>query len=117
MRWTAFRFFRAASRQWLIRRKSSARMESGVPRRRSRVTPTVPSREFSTGTTPQSALPFSTSSKTWTIDGRNAKAVSPPKCARAAKCVKEASGPKQATRIGPCRARETDSTSWKIAAS
>ena len=81
----------------------------------SRVWDTIPSVEFSTGTTPYWARPFSTSSKTAGIDFCGTSSAERPNCCIAAMWVKVALGPKKATFIGASRASEAEMISRKIA--
>ena len=55
-------------RCWRMRSSTSPQIFSGELRKRSRVWLTVPSVEFSIGTTPKSALPASTSWNTSSIE-------------------------------------------------
>src|SRR5450759_3406219 len=102
-------------RHWLIRKKISALIFSAVTINRSSVIFTDPSSEFSTGTTPQSIEPFSTSSKTRAIPVCGEKRLDSPKCSLAARWEKEASGPKKEIFVGFCKLREAEIISRKIA--
>src|SRR5438445_6030518 len=95
-------------RWWVISSLSSPQISVSEPMRRSSVTLTAPSVEFSTGTTPTSARPRSTSSKTSPIErpGRNVAAA--PKRWSAAWCVNVACGPRYATVRGASTARQPD---------
>ncbi len=74
---------------------------------------TVPSLEFSIGTTPKSAVPDSTSRKTSSIEVSGSARTEWPKCFSTACCVKVPSGPRKATLSGSCCARHADMISRK----
>ena len=63
---------------------------------------TVPSLEFSIGTTPKSAIPPSTSRNTSSIAGRGSARTEDPKCLSTAAWVNVPSGPRNATLSGSC---------------
>ena len=63
-----------------MRSSTSALMVSGEAMKRSSVCATTPSVEFSTGTTPYSARPRSTSSKTASIDANGSSSAPEPNC-------------------------------------
>ena len=67
---------------------------------------TTPSVEFSMGTTPKSALPFSTSSKTSAMSFLAMKSPERPKCCMQAWCVNVAAGPRNAILKGFSRDKE-----------
>jgi len=69
---------------------------------------TVPSVEFSIGTTPKSATPDSTSRNTSSMAGSGSARTECPKCLSTACCVKVPSGPRKATLSGSCCARHAD---------
>ena len=92
------------ARQWSIAIDISLWMDSAVPVREAKasiVGSTVPSSEFSAGTTPNSAAPFSTAASTSTNDWQGIGLIPDPKTARAPSCEKEPSGPRKATLRGP----------------
>ena len=69
---------------------------------------TVPSLEFSIGTTPKSAVPASTSWNTSSIEVSGNARTEWPNCLKTACCVKVPSGPRNATLSGSCCARHAD---------
>ena len=81
----------------------------------SKVSATLPSVEFSTGTTPKSQWPRFTSSKTVAMLPTPTKSTAWPNRSIAAKWLKENSGPKYATFKTFCSAREPDMISRKMA--
>src|ERR1035437_4897841 len=98
-----------------MRRSLSALIFRGVKINLSSVTLRAPSREFSTGTTPQSTEPFSTSSKTRAMPLWGKKQLDSPKCKRDTKWENDASGPKKAIVVGFCKSRDAELISRKIA--
>ena len=80
-------------RYWWMRSSTSPQICSGEVRNRSSVWLTVPSVEFSTGTTPKSALPASTSWNTSSIDGSGSARTEWPKCLSTAAWREGALGP------------------------
>src|SRR4030042_251597 len=81
---------------------------------KSNVEMTTPSFEFSIGTTPYSVLPASTASNTPLILSTGTNVADEPKCLNAARCVKVAKGPKQATFRGFSRERDAERISLYI---
>ncbi len=77
----------------------------------SRVWFTMPSVEFSTGTTPKCTAPASTSRNTSSMAPSGTLSTAWPKCLIAACWVKVPSGPRNATRMGCSSARHTLITS------
>ena len=69
---------------------------------------TVPSVEFSIGTTPKSAVPACTSWNTSSIVAKGMARTECPKCFNTADCVKVPSGPRNPTLSGSCCARQAD---------
>ena len=91
-----------------MRSSTSPQIFSGELRKRSSVLLTVPSVEFSIGTTPKSALPASTSWNTSSIEASGSARTEWPKCVCTAVCVNVPSGPRNATFSGSCCARHAD---------
>ncbi len=81
-------------RFWWMRSSTSPQMPSDDARNMSSVLLTVPSLEFSIGTTPKSAVPASTSWNTSSIEVSGNARTEWPKCFRTACCVKVPSGPR-----------------------
>ena len=81
-------------RFWWMRSSTSPQIFSGEVRNMSSVLLTVPSVEFSIGTTPKSAAPDSTSWKTSSTDVSGSGRTEWPKCLSTACCVKVPSGPR-----------------------
>ena len=82
------------SRYWCTRNSTSPQILSEEVRNMSSVDWIVPCPEFSTGTTPKSALPASTSSNTSSIDDSGSPWAEWPKCLCTACCEKVPSGPR-----------------------
>ena len=79
---------------WWMRINTSPQTFTGVWGMRSSERPTAPSVEFSTGTTPKSAVPDSTARKTSSIDGWPNASAAMPKCFTAAFSLKVPRGPR-----------------------
>ncbi len=100
-------------RHWWMRSSTSPQIFSGEVRKRSSVWFTEPSVEFSTGTTPKSACPASTSWNTSSIEASGSARTEWPKCLWTAVCENVPSGPRKATFSGSSCARQADMISRK----
>jgi hypothetical protein len=89
-------------------------MCSGDCRNRSSDRETTPSVEFSTGTTPNSAVPDAVARKTSSMLTQGTRSMLEPKNCRAACSLKVPAGPRKATRCGASSARQADMISRQM---
>ena len=104
------------SRLWRTSRLVSPTTCRGDWRKRSSDREITPSVEFSTGTTPNSAVPAAVARNTSSMLIQGTRSMLVPKNCRAACSLKVPTGPRKATRCGASRARQADMISRQMCA-